>query len=83
MKITIAQNKYLNALLLFMLFSAIAHVAVLFLMALTSFNLHVFNYFTILNLNYILPGFFTTFLGDVISFVVMAVLYVVILKINE
>jgi len=79
----IVENKYINALLLLMLFSAIVHMLVLFAIALTSGNLHVLNYFSILNLNYFIPGFSNSFGWDVISFAGMAIIYLVILKNNK
>ena len=83
MNIRIVKNRYINALLLLMLFSAIAHVLILLYMAITSGSLHFLNYFTILEIGYILPGFSNIFSSDVISFVFAGAMYIIILRINR
>lgn len=79
----IVKNKYLNALLLLMLFSAILHMVILGMMALASKSVHVLNYFNIVNLPYFIPGIPQGALGDGLSFVFVIVLYAIILKLNK
>ncbi len=76
MKIQIVKNKYLNAVLILMLVSAIAHMAILFWIAIITANIHVLNYFDILNLG-AGPSF------DIPSFVFVLFLYGGILYFNE
>jgi len=82
-KIKIVENKYINALLLLMLLSAIVHMLILFVFAIISKNLHILNYFSILNVNYFLPNFLNSVQGDIISFIFTLIMYLVILKINK
>ena len=82
MKIKIVKNKYLNALFLLMLFSAIVHMVILFIFAILSKNVNILNYFNILNLNYFMPDFFNNLLGNITSFLFVILLYAIILKIN-
>ncbi|OGZ84035.1 MAG: hypothetical protein A2599_00990 [Candidatus Staskawiczbacteria bacterium RIFOXYD1_FULL_39_28] len=82
MKIKIVKNKYLNALFLLMLFSAIVHMVILFIFAIVSKNVNILNYFNILNLNYFMPDFFNNLLGNITSFLFVILLYAIILKIN-
>ncbi len=84
MKIKIVGNKYLNALLLLMLFSAIVHILVVFVFAIISGNLHILNYFSILNLNYFIPNLSSNnSFVDIISFVFVLCIYLIILKFNK
>jgi len=83
MNIQIAKNKYLNALLVLMLFSAIAHMAALFILALAGGNVQVLNYFNILDIDALIPNLLNGFAGNVISWLIAASLYLVILKINK
>jgi len=82
MKLKIVKNKYLNALFLLMLFSAIVHMVILFIFAIVSKNVNILNYFNILNLNYFMPDFFNNLLGNITSFLFVILLYAIILKIN-
>lgn len=77
------KNKYLNALLLLLLFSAVFHMAILFVFAIAFWNIHFLNYFHILNLNYFFPEFSNNYLADGISFAVMLGIYLIILKCNN
>jgi hypothetical protein len=81
--IHIVKNKYLNALLVLMLFSAIAHMAVLFILALASGGWQELNYFNILDINTLFPNFLTGFGGNIISWLIAAGLYIAILKLNK
>jgi uncharacterized membrane protein len=83
MKIQIVKNRYFNALLLLMLFSAFVHMVILFIVAIFSLNLHVLNYFAIVDANYIIPSFFNSSQGDAISFIVVVLLYGGILYLNR
>ncbi len=82
MNIRIVKNKYLNALLLLMLFSAIIHLLILFYTALTTQDLYVLNYFHILDITYFFPNFFKNRLGNIISILFVISFYVVLLKID-
>ena len=79
----VVKNKYLNALLLLMLFSAIVHMVVLFVNALAKQDFYTLNYFNILDLDLIYPGLANSFWGNVFSLLCVAVLYFLILKIND
>ncbi len=83
MNIKIVNNQYLNSLLVFILFSAILHVIVIFTLAIMYNNLRFLNYFSLLELSYFLPNFFTSFTGDIVSLVVMISIYLFILKNNK
>lgn len=83
MNIKIVKNKYLNALFLLMLFSAIVHMIILFFLAITQQNTSLINYFNILNISYFLPQLAGSFQQDVVSFVFTAAIYLVILKANK
>jgi len=83
MKIKIVKNKYINALFLLMLFSAVIHMLVVFYLAVKYWNLHFLNYFNIVSLSYVIPNFSNNAWCDVASGVLMAMLYVLILKINK
>lgn len=83
MKIKIVNNKYLNALLLLMLFSAIVHMAVLFCWFLVSKDIYIFNYFNILNLNYFYPESSDNLWWNVSSVFAVILIYLLILFINK
>ena len=82
MKIKITKNKYLNALFLLMLFSASLHMVILFVLALVNQDLSLINYFNILNVNYFFQGTFNGILSNLLSFAVVGVIYIIILKVN-
>ena len=52
MNIKIVKNKYLNSLLLMMLFSATVHMLILFYISVMTGNFYILNYFKILDINY-------------------------------
>ncbi|OGZ64011.1 MAG: hypothetical protein A2998_02405 [Candidatus Staskawiczbacteria bacterium RIFCSPLOWO2_01_FULL_37_25b] len=83
MKVQITGNKYINALLLLMIFSAAIHMLILIFIAIKTSNLYFLNYFNILSISYFIPNFSNSFWGNIISFVFAAVLYFIILKINK
>ena len=83
MKIKITENKYLNALLILILFSATVHMLALFVSAAIHKNLHMINYFNILDLNYFIPNFLNNSWGDIVSFIFVAIIYLIILKTNK
>ena len=83
MPIIIVKNKYLNALLLLMLFSAIIHMVVLFYITISAGNIYLLNYFNILSLDYFSPGIFDNLGGNIIATVTIILIYIVILKVNR
>lgn len=83
MNITIVKNKYINALLLLMLGSATVHMLILFAATLWSGNIYLLNYFNILSISIFIPDFLNSLAGNMFSFIFMAALYMVILKINK
>ncbi len=83
MKITIVQNKYLNALLLLMLFSASVHMVILIVWAIMQRNLDYLNYFNILTLNYFFPGVFEGWGASGISLATVIVIYGIIFTWNQ
>lgn len=76
----IIRNKYVNALLILMLFSAVLHMLIVAYIALATGNIYVLNYFNVLSLTYFFPTGFNSFWGNVLSFVVMVALYLIALK---
>lgn len=83
MKIKIVKNKYINSLLLLMLFSAMAHMLALFYITIKTGNLYVINYFNIIQITYFFPDAFGGWLGNMFSVVFVAVLYLIILSVNK
>lgn len=83
MNIKIVKNKYLNALFILMLFSAVVHMAILFFLSLKTKDMYVLNYFNILDIDLFIPNILNNNLGNFISFVFMIFIYIVILKINK
>jgi len=79
----IVKNKYINALFLLMLFSAIVHMAILFFKAIKSLDVYVLNYFNILDIDLFYPNIFNNFWGNIFSLIFMVVIYFIILKINK
>jgi hypothetical protein len=79
----IVKNKYINALFLLMLFSAIVHMAILFFKAIKSLDVYVLNYFNILDIDLFYPNIFNNFGGNVFSLIFMVAIYFIILKINK
>jgi hypothetical protein len=76
----IVKNRYLNALLLLMLFSAILHMTVLVIRFAGSGNWNLLNFFTIVGLQPFLPAFWS---GNTVSVLAVLALYGIILKLNK
>jgi len=83
MNIQIVKNKYVNALLLLMLGSAIFHILLLAFLALWTKNLYFLNYFNILSISYFIPNFLNSFLGDAAATLFALILYLAILFLNK
>jgi len=83
MDIKIVKNRYLNAVLLLMLGSAIVHMVILFFWAIKEGSLYVLNYFNILDVDLFYPNIFDSFWGNVFSFVFAVIIYLIILKTNK
>jgi len=83
MNIHIVKNKYLNAMLVLMLFSAAVHMVILVFFALASRDLYVLNYFNILDVDLLYPAIFNTAAGNIFAGIFMIGLYLAILKLNE
>ena len=83
MNIKIIKNKYVNALLLLMLFSAIVHMVVAFCFVLLSGDFYTFNFFNIIDLDLFYPNIFNSFGGNFVSLIFMTTAYFIILKINN
>ncbi|MBI3631540.1 MAG: hypothetical protein HY219_01585 [Candidatus Staskawiczbacteria bacterium] len=83
MNIKIVKNKYINALFIMMLFSAIAHMLILFYLAIISADFYIINYFKILDLDSFFPGAFDNLIGGVSSILLLIVIYIIILKNNK
>ena len=83
MNIHITKNKYLNALFILMLGSAMIHMIFLFLRVLISGDWHVLNYIHILDIDWFVPGLLAGFGGNLVSWALAGCLYAVILKFNK
>ena len=83
MNIKIVKNKYLNALLILMMFSAGVHMLVLSCLAVASGSLYVLNYFNILDLDLFYPNIFNSFGGNIFSIFFVVAIYSIILKTNK
>ncbi|MBI2049993.1 MAG: hypothetical protein HYT35_00865 [Candidatus Staskawiczbacteria bacterium] len=83
MQIKIVRNKYLNALLVLMLFSAVVHMLVVFYSAIAFKDFYIINYFNILDVDLFYPGAFDSFAGNVFSIFFVITAYVIILKSNK
>jgi uncharacterized membrane protein len=83
MNIQIVKNKYLNALFLLMLLSAIIHMAILFFLAIKTADIYVLNYLNILDVDLFLPNILNSVFGNIFSLFVMVLIYLAILKINK
>ena len=84
MNIKIVKNKYLNALLLLMLFSAIVHMIILFLMTISTFDIYALNFFNILDIDVLFPAlFFNSTLSNISSVIFILSIYLIILVNNE
>ncbi|MGH2637811.1 MAG: hypothetical protein ACRDF4_00760, partial [Rhabdochlamydiaceae bacterium] len=69
------KNKYLNGLLLLILFSGIVHVVIIVLIAALQWSIRPLNYFAILQFDYFFPGLVDNSVTDGVGIVVMVVLY--------
>lgn len=79
----IANNKYLNAAFLLMLFSAAAHMLILFFLSLSRRDLYIINYFNIIDFDILFPGIFMDNLWNNLASLIFAfILYFIILKSN-
>jgi len=83
MNIKIVKNRYLNALLILLLFSAILHMVFLLLLFFKTKDLYVINYFNILDVDFFYPNIFNSFLGNAFSIILAVVTYLIILKKNK
>lgn len=83
MNIKIVKNKYINALFILMLFSAIVHMLILSCLAAVSGSLYVLNYFNILDLDLFYPNIFNSFGGNIFSIFFVIAAYIIILKNNK
>jgi len=83
MKIKIVQNKYLNALLVLMLLSAAVHMLVVVCFALSSKDPYILNYFNIMEIDILIPGFLNSPAGNIFSLVFAGGLYLFILAKNK
>ncbi len=83
MNIRIVKNRYLNSLFILMLFSASAHMLILFFLALSRGDLYILNYFNILDLDILFPAIFqNNFLGNFISLIFTVLLFILILRVS-
>lgn len=80
MNIKIVKNKYINALFILMLFSAIIHMLVVFFAVVISGDLYLINYFNILGADLFYPDAFNNFFGNIFSLFFVIVIYFIILK---
>lgn len=83
MKVRIVQNRYLNALFILMLFSAMVHMVILGYLALRSGDLCALNYFNILEADVFIPGFLNSAAGNIFSLIFAGGLYLFILAKNK
>ena len=84
MKIQIVGNKYINAALLLMLFSAAVHMLVLFFIVLKSGDFYILNYFNIIDLDIFWPSLFKDSLViNVVANVIVIGVYLAILWLNQ
>jgi len=71
----IVNCRYLDALLKLILFSALVHIVILVIHAVRERDFSVMNYFNILDLDFFFPGIEEGVLSNVLSVVVMVVIY--------
>ncbi len=79
----IVQNKYLNALLWLMLFSAGAHMVILVFLAVVHGDLYLLNYFNILDVDLLAGSTFNTTAGNMLAAGTGLAIYLIILKLNQ
>ncbi|MBU2103245.1 MAG: hypothetical protein ABH865_09475 [Candidatus Omnitrophota bacterium] len=75
----IVQNRFQEAFVKFVLFSAIIHVVVLLILALRSATATYLNYFYILQINLLFPGLTHGAMAQIVSILSAAIIYLVIL----
>ena len=83
MKIKIVKNKYVNALLLLMLFSAVTHMIVALCFVLLSGDFYILNFFNIIDIDLFYPNIFNSFSGNIFSVFLMIAIYMFFLKNNK
>jgi len=83
MNIKITKNKYVDAFLLLMMFSAALHMIILLIQSLYEGNVYILNYFNILDLDLFISGISNTFWCNFFSGVVALIIYLLILKVNK
>lgn len=83
MRFKIVKNKYINSLFVLILFSAIAHMLIIFYLAITSGDLYIINYFNILDLDLLFPNLFNSSVSNTFSIFFVVVIYLIILKSNK
>jgi len=83
MKLKIVRNRYLNALFVLMLFSAMVHMLILGYFAFKSGDFYVLNYFNILDVDAFIPNFLNSEAGNIFSLVFVGGLYFFILAKNK
>lgn len=66
--------KYLRALKQAILFSAIVHIAILFTVSIKEKNIHILNYFNILDLEYFFPQIINFKYGFLVSVFIFALI---------
>ena len=77
---SIVKNRYFDALLKLMLFSAIVHVGLLIVYSIFSKDLFILNYFNILDFDLVYSRIATGVTNFIISGVVVIVIYIIILR---
>lgn len=83
MNIAIVKNRYVNAMLILMLFSAATHLLIIFFSMMMSGDLYLLNFFNIVGVSYLIPNFLNSFSGNLLSFAFAAALYLIILRYNR
>lgn len=77
----IIKNRYINAFLLLLLYSATFHFLVIVFRSFAQRNFYPLNFFGILNLDILFPELFkNTLSGNIASIIVVVVIYYVIFK---
>jgi len=80
----IAENKYVNAFLMLLLYSAVFHFCVLVYRVFAEKTFYPLNFFSILNLDVLFPDIFkNTITSDLISLLAVAMIYFFILKFQK
>ncbi len=77
------KNRFLDALIKLILFSAVIHLLILAVIFAVKHDLTVINYFNILNIDYFFPGVDQGFAGQVFSGLTIAALYGIMFLFNK